>query len=221
MRPYAGSVEELVRLQFSRYRAWLGAMDRAGVDRQLFFETGGGLLSGSSWNPVRLNPQGTVELRGLDSNYPERLLAVVALVSAAAERVRRERLAVLPHEDARAFEVIGETLLVPGFEYLSGELFRAAITKGTESEMVVSYLDSVLGFASGGEETGFEGLKAGGRYRTTEAAIRRSFPSEASGQLSEERGLKLVREACDEFEKQVASLRLKGMAATKVRGDGD
>ena len=221
LRPYAGSVEELVRLQFSRYRAWLGAMDRAGVDRQLFFETGGGLLSGSSWNPVRLNPQGTVELRGLDSNYPERLLAVVALVSDAAERVRRERLAVLPHGDARAFEVIGETLLVPGFEYLSGELFRAAITKGTESERVVSYLDSVLEFASGGEETGFEGLKAEGRYRTTEAAIRRSFPPGASGRLSEERGLKLVREACDEFEKQVASLRLKGMAATKVRGDGD
>ncbi len=221
LRPYAGSGEELAKLQFSRYRAWLGAMDRAGVERQLFFETGGGLLSGSSWNPVRLNPQGTVELRGLDSNYPEKILAVVALVSDAAERVRRERLAVLPHENARAFEVVGETLLVPGFEYLNGELFRAAMTTGTESEKIVSYLDSVLEFASADEETGFEGLKADGRYRTTEAAILRSFPPEASGRLSEEKGLELVREACDEVEKQVAALRLKAMEATKVRGDGD
>ena len=133
LRPYAGSVEELAKLQFSRYHAWLEAMDRAGVARQLFFEMGGGLLEGSSWNPVRLNPKGTVELRGLDSNYPEKILAVGALVNNAAERVRRERLAVLPHEDVRAFEVLGNTLLVPNFEYLNGDLFRAALTGGPRS----------------------------------------------------------------------------------------
>lgn len=225
LRPYADSGEKLAKLQFSRYRAWLGALDRAGVDRRLFFEVGGGLLSGSSWNPVRLNPQGTVELRGLDSNYPEKILAVGALVNSAAERVRRERLAVLPHEDVRTFEVVGETLLVPDFDYLNGELFCAAITKGAESEKVISYLDSVLKFASAsaeaGEETGFEGLKADGHYRTTEVGILRNFPPEASGRLSEERGLKLVREACDELEQQVTLLRLKAMEATKVRGDGD
>ncbi len=154
LRPYAGSVEELVELQFSRYRAWLGALDRAGVDLQLFFEVGGGLLSASSWNPVRLNPLGTLELRGLDSNYPEKILAVTALVNSAAQRVRRERLAVLPHEDARAFEVVGSTLLVPGFEYLNEDLFRAAMTEGTASEKLVSYLDSVLKFASTHAEAG-------------------------------------------------------------------
>jgi hypothetical protein len=42
---------------------------------------------------------------------------------------RREQLAVLPREDVRAFEVVGETLFVPDFDYLSGDLFRAALTK--------------------------------------------------------------------------------------------
>lgn len=210
LRPYAGSVEELVKLQFSRYQAWLEAMDRADVERRLFFDIGGGLLSASSWNPVRLNPQGTVELRGLDSNYPETILAIGGLVNAAAERVRQERLVVLPHEDVRAFEVVGSTLFVPGFEYLSRDLFRAAMTGGAQSPKVVSYLDSVLRFASGGaklgDETGFEGLKVAGRYRTTEVEILCGFPPEASGRLPEERGLELVREACDELEEQVASL---------------
>lgn len=224
LRPYAGSLGELAKLQFSRYYAWLEAMDRAGVERRLFFEIGGGLLEGSSWNPVRLNPKGTVELRGLDSNYPEKILAVGALVVGAAERVRRERLAVVPHEGVRAFEVVGSTLLVPGFEYLSGDLFRAAMTGGTESPKVTSYLDSVLRFASAGaeagEETGFEGLKVAGRYRTTEAEVLRSFPPEASGLLSEEGGLELVREACDEFERQVASLHRKPTEAAKARANG-
>lgn len=107
--PYASSVEELVEQQFARHHAWLEAIDRAGVERRLFFETGGGLLK-FSWNPVRLNPHGTVELRRIDSNYPETILAISALVGSAATGVWQERLAVLPRKDLTVFEVSGRTL---------------------------------------------------------------------------------------------------------------
>ena len=211
LRPYARSAEELVELQFSRYHAWLEYMDRAGVDRRLFFEMGGGPLVASSWNPIRLNPLGTIELRGIDSNYPNIILAVCALVSSAVRRVRRERMSVLPHQDVRAFEVVESTLLVPAFDYLNGKLFRAASTGGVESEEVVSYLNSIFEFARAGieyaepEETRFEDLKVAGHYQTTEAEILRTFASPVS-RISEEEGLELVRKACDELEEQVASL---------------
>ncbi len=222
LRPYASSLEELVEMQFSRYHAWLGEMDRAGVDRWLFFEMGGGLIQASAWNPVRLNPLGTVELRGLDSNYPEVILAVIVLVSAAAERVRRERLTVLPREGAGAFEVVGETLFVPGFDYLSGDLFRAALTEGVESPGIVSYLDSILDFARAGQETaassGFEALKPAGSYRSTEGELLRSFAT-PTPELSEERGLRLVLEACDELEEQVTSLHHRKAAKAGANGD--
>ena len=74
-----------MRQQFDRYRAWLEAMDRAGVERRLFLEAGGDLLR-PAWNPVRLNRQGTLELRGMDSNFPEVTLTVAALVLGAADR---------------------------------------------------------------------------------------------------------------------------------------
>ena len=224
--PYAGCVEELVEQQFARYHAWLEALDRAGVERRLFFEMGGTLLRASSWNPVRLNRHGTVELRGIDSNYPEKVLEICALVSAAANRVRRERLAVTPTRGLRVFEVSGHRLLVPDFGYLNGELFRAAMTGGVESPEVVSYLDSVLRFAGSavagapGGETGFEGLRDGGFYRTTEAGILRGFPSPVS-RISAERGLELVREACSEFEKQVTSPRRGAAEATRAGANGD
>jgi hypothetical protein len=119
--------------------------------------------------------------------------------------------------------VIGETLLIPGFSYLSRDLFRAAMTGGAESKEVASYLDSILEFARAGrgnaEEDGFENLKAAGRYQTTEAEILRSFTPSVSGRLSEKRGLELVRETCDELEEQVASLRHR--KATKVGTNGD
>ena len=65
------------------------------MDRRLFFQTGGGLLN-ASWSPVRLNSKGTIELRATDGNHPKTVLAVAALVSAAADRVRRDGLTVVP-----------------------------------------------------------------------------------------------------------------------------
>jgi len=130
---------------------------------------------------------------------------------------------VLPHRDVRAFEVVWETLLVPGFGYLNRDLFRAAMTRGVESKEVVSYLDSILEFARAGRDNakkdGFETLKAAGRYRTTEADMLRNFAPSASGRLSDERGLELVREACDEVEKQVASLGHQEATKAGVGGD--
>ena len=224
--PYAGSVEELVEQQFARYHTWLAALDRAGVERRLFFETGGSLLR-ASWNPVRLNPKGTVELRNIDGNYPETVLAIGALVSAAADRVRREHLTVLPQEDLCVFEVAGDKLSVPDFGHLSGGLFRAAVTEGIESQEIVSYLDSVMRFAAGagtgsGEKNGFETLRPNGRYRTTEAEVLRGFPSSVST-ITEEKGLELVRGACNELEKWTISLRrrLEATEAARSGGSGD
>ena len=70
LQPYAKSVRELVGRQLAGYEAWLVAMDRTGVERCLFFESGGNALK-ASWNPVRLNQHGTVELRAIDCTYPE------------------------------------------------------------------------------------------------------------------------------------------------------
>jgi Glutamate-cysteine ligase family 2(GCS2) len=211
--PYTESVEQLVNQQFDRYRAWLEAMDQAGVEHRLFLEAGGDLLR-PAWNPVRLNRQGTVELRGMDSNYPEVTLIAAGLVLGAADRLRREGLTVTPNEETRVFEAGGETLRVPGFGFLGDELLYAAVTGGVDDPDVVAYLDSILEFADGGDER-LVGLRryrdSTGGYPTTEADILQNYSS-AGGRLSEEVGLRLVREACDELEAQVSRLREGGSA---------
>src|SRR5215210_7386220 len=111
---YAGRVEDLVDQQSARYRAWFRAMDLAGVERRLFAQEGGNLHR-TSWNPVRLSYHGTVEIRSMDANFPERVLAVCALIRGAAERVRRERLEVRPRRGILALEPEGDLLLVPFF----------------------------------------------------------------------------------------------------------
>jgi gamma-glutamyl:cysteine ligase YbdK (ATP-grasp superfamily) len=79
LSPYASRVEDLVDQQRARYRAWFAAMDLAGVECRLFAQAGGNLHR-ASWNPVRLSHHGTVEIRSMDANYPEMVLAVCAKV---------------------------------------------------------------------------------------------------------------------------------------------
>jgi hypothetical protein len=203
LRPYARSIQELVEHGLTGYQAWLGAMDRAGVERRTFFETGGNVLK-ASWNPVRLNQHGTVELRGIDGNYPEVVLAVAALVHNAASRVREEGLTVEPDDQTHTFKMEGEKLFVPGFEYLGKSLLYAAATVGAEGPEVAAYLDSIVGFTAP-EGTGSGYLSwLGAPYKTTEDEILAQCPRNV---LSRDEGLRLVRESCDELEEQISSLR--------------
>lgn len=208
LQPYASNIEELVELQFSRYYAWLAAMDKAGVERHLFYEAGGNLLK-AAWNRVRLNKIGTIEMRGTDSNYPEVILAIATLVYNAADRVRRENLTVSPAQGVRTFKLSGNHLAVPEFKYLDGDLLYAAVTEGVRSAEVTAYLDSILEFVipDGGEGSHYLAkLRSSlGEYQTTEAQLLQEFQP-TTGEISRDEGLRLVLESCDKLEQQVSSL---------------
>jgi gamma-glutamyl:cysteine ligase YbdK (ATP-grasp superfamily) len=207
LSPYASRVEDLVDQQRARYRAWFAAMDLAGVERRLFAQAGGNLHK-ASWNPVRLSHHGTVEIRSMDANYPEMVLAVCALIRGAAERVRREQLEVRPSRGVLTLEPDEELLLVPTFSYLNGELLGAAATRGVLDQRVAAYVESVVGFAVPylQKPEFVEPLGSTGSYTTTEGEILASFPDRGAS-VTREQGLWLVRESCRRLEEQVSSLR--------------
>jgi len=204
---YAGRVEDLVDQQRARYRAWFAAMDLAGVERRLFAQAGGHLHR-ASWNPVHLSHHGTIEIRSMDANFPEMVLAVCALIRGAAERVRRERIEVRPSRGVLTLEPDGDLLHVPIFSYLNGELLGAAVTSGVLDQRVGAYLDSVVRFASPylQEPELIEPLGSSGSYRTTESEILESYPTRGAS-ITRNQGLSLVREACRRMGEQVSLLR--------------
>lgn len=112
-----------------------------------------------------------------------------------------------PDDDVRTFETDGGTLRVPGFEYLAGTLLHHAVAGTVEDPDVSDYLDTIVEFAG---EDGWLGAlrrhrRSTGAYPTTEAAILRKYGS-GDGRISEDDGLRLVHEACDELEAQVPGL---------------
>src|SRR5215204_6874472 len=206
---YASRVEDLVDQQRARYRAWFAAMDLAGVERRLFASMEGSLHR-ASWNPVRLSHHGTVEIRSMDANFPEMVLAVCALISGTAERIRREHLEVRPSRGVLTLEPDGDLLHVPIFSYLNGELLGAAVTRGVLDQRVEAYVDSVMKFASPYLESPelVEPLGSSGSYRTTECEIVETFP-DLGAALTRKQGLSLVRGACSRMDEQLSSLRRK------------
>ena len=214
LMPYAETVEDLTEQLFNRYYSWLQAMDIAGVDRQIFLDSGGELLT-AGWNPVRLNSIGTVELRNADSNYPKVILALAALVSEAASRVRRENITVKPRTGCKKFELWGRELNVPEFDYLNNELLYAAVTEGIKNIAVKDYLDSILEFSCQNDSEVADYLTRFkttlGEYTTTEAQLLAKFPT-TTGTISQADGLALVRYCCDRFEEEVHHLKLEPIA---------
>src|SRR5215203_4149010 len=204
---YAGRVEDLVDQQRARYRAWFAAMDLAGVERRLFAQAGGSLHR-ASWNPVRLSHHGTVEIRSMDANYPEMVLAVCAIIRGAAERVRREQLEVRPSRGVLVLEPDGDLLLVPIFSYLNGELLAAATTRGVLDQRVEAYVDSFVEFTTQylQKPEFVEPLGSKGSYGTTECEILEPVPDRGAS-VTRDQGLSLVRESCRRLDEQVSSLR--------------
>ncbi|MEH2384810.1 MAG: glutamate-cysteine ligase family protein [Nostoc sp.] len=206
LMPYALSVEGLVEQHFARYYAWLQAMEKAGIEPNLIKQAEISLLK-SAWNPIRLNKLGTVEIRCIDSNYPSVTLAVITLLEKAANRVRREKLTVRPAKEMQIFELVGDRLYVPDFEYLNGELLYTSATEGLKNPKVKAYVDSILQFASaeGGEGANFLAKlsKHLDHYQTIEARILQEF-TQTTTQLPLDVGLRLVRECCENLEAEVS-----------------
>ena len=205
LMPYAETTQDMIRQLFDRYYNWLQAMDLAGVERQLFLDSGGELLT-AGWNPIRLNSIGTVELRGSDSNYPQVTLALVALISEAANRVRQENITVRPKPGCKIFKLQGQELNVPEFDYLNNELLYAAVTEGIKNTAVKEYLDSILEFSCQNDSEVGNYLSQFqtklGEYTTTEAQLLAKFPT-TTGTISQSEGLALVRYCCDRLEEEV------------------
>jgi len=172
----------------------------------------------SAWNPIRLNALGTVEVRSIDSNYPESVIALITLVNRLVTRVREEAWTIRPSRKAYFFQSNGNDLLVPEFDFLNSILLYSAVTTGISHPYIQEYIESILEFAFAGDEenSALIYLKTHlDHHQTTESEILKEFAT--TDQLSETAGLSLVRQCCDRLEKQVLSSQTELFTQSSVK----
>jgi carboxylate-amine ligase len=123
--------------------------------------------------------------------------------------VRRENLTVRPQVGCKTFQLQGQKLNVPEFDYLNNELLYAAVTEGIHNTAIKDYLDSILEFSCHEDsEVGHylaQFKTTLGEYTTTEAQLLAKFPT-TTGTISQADGLALVRYCCDRLEEEVGYL---------------
>jgi len=103
---------------------------------------------------------------------------------------------VLPHEHQPLFTTVHGTPMNLYDNLPIGLILMRLLTPA-------NYYEPMSSDGGSREGRGFEPLITSGFYQTTEAEILKRIPSPVSPILEEE-GLRLVREACDELEEQVA-----------------
>ncbi len=109
-----------------------------------------GSILDTTWAPLKINPHGTLEARGMDMNHPNCITAAGAIIKWTLKKMQDEYYAVVPSDIGvkEPFKVEGDTIYIPPYSYVRNELQKLSAYKGLESDAVYNYCKRLLKFAS-------------------------------------------------------------------------
>jgi len=141
LQPYKHTLHDLLSSSKRRYNKW----------KKLIGEQGH-TLSGNqlkyAWNPVKLNPQGTLEYRGSDMNYLSNIFSVATMLKFALRKIQQDFLLVVPSdiELNDSFKKEGNMLFIPPQTVVRKILQRESAHDGLKSDKIYSYTRSFMKF---------------------------------------------------------------------------
>lgn len=102
-----------------------------------------------SWNPVKINKHGTLELRGMDSNLLSIMLAVSALIKSCLKKIQREFIEVIPADLGinTPFKTLKGIIFIPPHTYVREKLQRAEAYEGFDNDELYEYTKRFVRFA--------------------------------------------------------------------------
>ena len=103
-------------------------------------------ILGSSWNPVKISPHGTMEIRGTDMNHPDVIIALAILLKFIIKEVQEKYLKIMPCNAGikKPFHFDGEKILIPPDDYVINHLQPLAAYKGVSNIEVYKYCKALI-----------------------------------------------------------------------------
>ncbi len=101
------------------------------------------------WNPVKINKIGTLEQRGMDTNYPKYLIGAGVLIKYILRLVQQDFYRVIPSDIGlkEPFKVEGETIHIPPISKVRNELQFLSAYEGIKNEKIYYYTKRFFSFA--------------------------------------------------------------------------
>ena len=145
--PYKQTLNDLVFSLRKRQQKWKEMMIKKNLDTSWIIKKDN--ILDFTWNPVRINKLGTLELRGMDMNHPKYIMAMASLLKFTYRQIYRDFYRVMPSDIGmdEPFKIEGNIIHIPPHTHVRNILQKESVYKGFESEEVARYTKRFYRFA--------------------------------------------------------------------------
>jgi hypothetical protein len=147
LQGYKTTNTDILHLISERFEHWKKIIKRVGYDF-LTFTKHGSILE-SSWNPVRINAHGTMEIRGMDINYPEITIAIGIIAKYVIKEIQEKYLIVESSDKGieSPFKRDGNKIFIPPDSYVINTLQPKAAYEGLKNDDIYKYCLGLINLA--------------------------------------------------------------------------
>jgi len=131
----------------TRYETWKSYIKKLGLNIKVLSLYGSVL--DTTWGPLKINPHGTLEVRGMDINHPIYIAGIGTAIKYIMKKLQEEFYAVVPSEIGikEPFKVEKDIIYIPPYSYVRNELQKLSAYRGFDSDVVYNYCKRFLRFA--------------------------------------------------------------------------
>ncbi|TAJ14811.1 hypothetical protein EPO56_01580 [Patescibacteria group bacterium] len=141
---YVHAGTDLIGRIEDRYTDWLKMLKDAGVlEKKIPVYRS---ILDTNWSPVKVNPHGTLEHRGMDMNRLPVLLSVSILIQTLLRYIQEGHVNVIPHDSAKLqpFSVEDNTIYIPPDTHVKKNLQNLSAKEGLANDEVFHYCKRLL-----------------------------------------------------------------------------
>src|SRR3989344_2042863 len=120
--PYRLTALDIMDIITTRYELWKSYIKSLGLNIKVLSLYGS--ILDTTWNPIKINPNGTLEQRGMDMNHPTYIAGIGVIIRWMLKKLQEEFYAVVPSEIGikEPFKVEGDVIYIPPYPYVRGVL---------------------------------------------------------------------------------------------------
>src|SRR3989338_2108385 len=144
---YKPTAIDIMDIITTRFEKWKSHVKGLGLNIKVLSFYGS--ILETNWSPLKINPHGTLEVRGMDMNHPIHIAGIGVIIRWALKKLQEEFYAVVPSEIGikEPFKVEGDVVYIPPYSYVRNELQKLSAYKGLDSDVIHNYCKRFLRFA--------------------------------------------------------------------------
>jgi len=149
LSPYKQTLRDMISTLKRKHEKWRKLLIENGFGHTKFAQSEN--ILHFSWNPVKVNPKGTLEYRGGDINYMSNVFAAATMIKFALRKIQRDFMLVVPMdmEMKEAFKVEGNLIFIPPHTVVRKELQKLSAYKGLADKKMRTYTEQFFKFIKG------------------------------------------------------------------------